>query len=279
MRMKEMRTAEIKENLPYAAALIILAVFIWLRDLVWVSTAEDTLPILVSIPLFVWLGTPWKFRDSPVQLSSKEIAAPILLFVLGIAIDNTLLLALSWSLFLWIWLKSRVLPETLPKIKKLMIFPLISFPWISLHAQTIGWWFRYSGASTAGWFFSFLGYEVAQEGTNLLVSGIPISVEVACAGLNTLQSMLIAGSTAAYLFLGNSDRYYWNLPLLVVIAWFANTLRIISVSASALLFGTAFALDFFHDFGGWLVIMVMFALSWGLFALQETPNQPGRGAL
>ena len=39
----------------------ILAVFvgfIWLRDLQWVAAADDLLPIVAGLPLFVWLLWP-----------------------------------------------------------------------------------------------------------------------------------------------------------------------------------------------------------------------------
>lgn len=262
-------TAMSREDYPYLIALPLLALFIWLRDLSWVSTADDTLPILVSLPLFYWLGRPWSFKKPDSSPSLKLIIGSVVLFTLGIGLDNTLFLAIAWALLLWSWLSVRTSPSMHPRILKLMILVLMSFPWISIHAQQIGWWFRFSGATATAFFYSLLGYNVAQNGTNLLINGIPISVEVACAGLNTLQSMLIAGSAAAYLFLGETNRYYWNLPLLFILAWLANTIRIISVTASALLFGPKFALEVFHDFGGWLVLMVMFVLCGILFYLQE----------
>ncbi len=254
--------------------LILLALFIWFRDTSWISTADDTLPILVAIPLFIWIATPWKFREEPQPLSVNLIAFSVLLFLIGIGINFTFALALGWTVLLWAWLKSRVDPEMLPSLKKLLILPIMAFPWIALDAVAVGWWFRLSGAWTAVEFFSLFNLEVSREGTLMVVSGVPISVEVACAGLNTLQSMMIAGSIVDYLLLGSSALYWWNLPLLVAISWFANTVRIIGISLAALYINPEFAMGKFHVIGGWAILMVMFGICWFIFSLQA-PKQKG----
>ena len=40
--------------------LALLAGFIWARDSSWTSSTLDTLPIVLALPLFFWLGGPWK---------------------------------------------------------------------------------------------------------------------------------------------------------------------------------------------------------------------------
>jgi exosortase len=160
-------------------------------------------------------------------------------------------------------------PETLPSIKKLLILPLMAFPWVALDADRVGWWFRLSGAWAAAHFFKLLGYDVQQEGTQMIVNKLLISVEAACAGLNTLQSMLIAGTVVCYLILGETNRYWWNLPVLVIMSWVANTARIIFISTAALTISPKFATGEFHVWGGWAVLIVMFCLCWFIFALQK----------
>lgn len=258
--------------------LLLLAAFIWLRDTSWISTSDDTLPILVAVPLFWWVGSPWKFRPDPLPLSTHWIAISIVLFAIGIALNFTLVLTLGWLALLWGWLSARLAPETLPSVKKLMILPLMAFPWIALDADRVGWWFRLSGAWVTAHFFEFLGYDVKQEGTRLLVNDVLISVEVACAGLNTLQSMLIAGSLVAYLILGNSSRYWWNLPILVLMSWVANTARIIFISILALTVSPKFATGEFHIWGGWALLLLMFCLCWLIFALQKPKDVDTKGS-
>ena len=251
------------------ASLLLLAIFIWLRQKTWITSYDDTLPILIALPLFWWLGTPWRFREDQAPLSLPKVILSVVLFLIGILTNLTIILAIAWTLLLWTWLSSRTLPETHPSIKKLLILPLMSFPWISLDADRIGWWFRLSGAHITAQIFALTGFNVIQEGTNLMINNVPISVDVACAGLNTLQSMIIAGSIVAYIFLGNSTLYWWNLPLLVVMAWIANTLRIILLSAAALIISPEFATGSFHTWGGWGVLILMFLLCWLLFSLQK----------
>lgn len=264
------------ESWPYAVGLFIYAAFIWLRDTVWISTSDDTFPILVAIPLFFWIGSPWHFRKIAKPYSKQLFVAALLLFLGGVALNLTFLLALSWCLLLWNWVSSHVTDEMLPNVKKLMILPLMAFPWIALDANRLGWWFRLSGAWATEHFFSFLGADVSREGTLLVVNQVPISVEVACAGLNTLQSMLIAGSAVCYLILGNTNRYWANIPVLLGMAWLANTLRIILITAAAVWISTKFAKGNFHVLGGWMVILFMFALCWLIFSLQE-PSKKEEG--
>lgn len=258
-----------KQDYVFIGILSVLAVFIWMRDTTWISTADDTLPILIAIPLFVWFGMPWKFRNHFVPISRSWIIISALLFLSGIALNITLLLALGWTLLLWGWLSNRLESEQLDSRMKLMILPLMAFPWVTLDAVTLGWWFRISGAWVTAHLVAFSGYQVLLEGTILVVDQIPINVEAACSGLNNLQSMLIAGSVVAYMYLSNTNRYWWNLPLIILMDWIANTTRIIMITYSALKISPEFAMGAFHTWGGWLVLFLMFSLCWFIFSLQE----------
>jgi exosortase/archaeosortase family protein len=252
-------------------ALILLALFIWCRDLSWISAADDSLPILVAIPLFIWLGMPWEFRTDPLPISNIWILGMIF-FITGIGLNFTFFLALGWTIILWAWLSSRIEPKFHNSLKKLMILPLMAFPWVTLDAERVGWWFRLSGAWATAQVFSHTGFQVVQEGTSMTINKLPISVEVACSGLNTLQSILIAGSVANYIILGDSIRYWMNIPMLIAISWLANTLRIIFLSIVALAISPQFAMSSFHIWGGWVILIVMFALCWLILTLQQ-PNK------
>ncbi|GAB4235224.1 MAG: hypothetical protein Tsb0021_14700 [Chlamydiales bacterium] len=264
-------TNQIKQfDIGYFIILFLLALFIWLRNLIWVSSADDTLPVLIAIPIFIWLGSPWKFKDSLPHFATTSVIIAIVIFLTGIALNYTVLLAISWTLLLWTWLSPRLEHDSLHRVQKLLVLPLLAFPWITLDAEVIGWWFRLTGAWATGVFFSLIGIDVAQQGTDLVVEGIPMSVAAACSGINTLQSMLIAGTISAYLILGNTLIYWLAFPQLILLAWIANTLRIIVLASAALLWGPAFSMGLFHTWGGWFIIIGMFLLSWFLFALEET---------
>lgn len=260
-------------DVAYLGILTILAFFIWFRDTAWISSADDTLPILVSLPLFVWLGMPWKLRKDDPHLSVKSLSVAVIIFLAGIAIDMTLLLAVGWTLLLWTWLSVRVSEKKRVDLSKLLVLPLMAFPWITLDASRIGWWFRLSGAWCTAKTFSLLGFEVTYWGTNVNVNNLPISIEAACSGLNTLQSLLIAGVVIAYLLLRETSLFWWNLPVLFAMAWIANTVRIMVLTASALFVSPAFALGAFHTIGGWLILLFMFSVCWMIFSLQQPKTQ------
>ncbi len=262
-----------RSDTAYLIVLAVLALFIWLRDTAWISTADDTLPILIALPIFVWLGWPWKFRPDPQPLSTPLLVLSVILFLSGIALDLCILLTLGWVVLLWTWISSRIVPEKKPYVQKLLILPIMAFPWISLDFTQLGWWFRLTGAYSTAQFFSLFGAEVEQMGTNLKINQLPISVEAACAGLNTLQSMLIAGSIIAFISLGKTSRFWWSIPILFIMAWFANTIRIIVLSIAALAISPEFALGAFHTWGGWFILILMFLLCWGIFYLMEPKRE------
>lgn len=252
--------------------LSLLAIFIWVRDLSWASSSDDTLPIIIALPLFIWLGAPWKWRSGEIHYSIRQPAVGIFVFVLGIGLNLTLLLTAGWVILLNAWLSERLQKESLQNFHKLLILPIMAFPWISLDLNQIGWWFRLSGAWVTEQFFKLIGLSVAREGTLLNIDGLPISIEAACAGLNTLQAMLISGSVIAYILLKDSNRYWLSLPLLIVMSWIANTFRIIVICVIALIAGADFVMGSFHVWSGWGVITLMFFLCWGVFSLMEPDN-------
>lgn len=243
--------------IPYATFLIAYAVFIWLRDTTWWQYASDTLPILCAFPLFYIFGEPWKPGQD--KLKPIYLILSVLLFLGGILLNMNLLLTFSW-IFAF-----KAYPFDLPSpshLNKLLTIPFFGFPWVSFDANGIGWTFRLTGAKVTALAFSYFGFPVQQEGTHLLINSVPISVEAACAGLNTLQSMMIAGLAIAFIYLKDKGLFWINIPILLVIAWIANTLRIILISWAALYFGKDFALGAFHLWGGLFVIIAMFLLAW-----------------
>lgn len=245
----------------WLGGLLIGAGLIWLHDLSWLPVASETLPVLAALPLFVWLGAPWRFRPEPFEFHAKTLGAAGVLLAVGFALDLTFLLAAAWTLALWSWLRARVVGER-ASLSRLVLLPLMAFPWLTLDLAPLGWWFRLTAAWAADYLFGALGFVVVRQGTNLLVHGLPIEVAPVCAGMNSLQSVLIAGIVLAWLYLGRSRWFWLSLATLPMLAWMANVARICSVVAMALSWGTSFARGWFHEVGGWLVVMVVFFGWW-----------------
>ena len=241
--------------------LLVGALLIWLGDLAWVSGASETLPVLVALPLFVWLGAPWRFRSGPFQLPGRSLAAAGVLLGLGCVLNFTFLLAAAWTLALWSWLRLRVISGH-AGWGRLILLPLMAFPWLRLDFSPVGWWFRLSAAWVAEHLFGALGFSVLREGTTLLVHGLPVEVAAACSGMNSLQALLIAGIVLAWIELRGS-RWFWPaLATLPALAWTANVLRICSTVVLALSWGSGVADSWLHGAGGWGVLMLVFLCWW-----------------
>lgn len=253
----------------WLAALSALGAFVWLRDASALKAASDTLPILAALPLFVWLGAPWRFVPATEKISLARISIGGVFLAAGVLGDLTVALALGWTLLLWAWLRSRIAPEQHAVARRLLVLPLLAFPWIIHEGQPLAWWFRLSASASAQALFSATGLSVTREGTNLLVQGTPIAVAPACAGLDTLQAMLIAGCAPAFFCFGERGgaKYWLSLPALLAMSWLANTARVIVICVAAVSFGSEFAMGKFHDIGGWLVLLMMFGLCCGAFSL------------
>ena len=244
-----------------------VAAFIWLRDRTWLSSSDEVLPLLVAPTVYLWLGTPWRgWRKDDYSFNSGQLIIAIAIFFLGLALDVTLLLALSWTLAVWAWLGGKIPRQKSDELRRLLIFLLLAFPWLTLDLPSLGWWFRLSAAWSAEHFFQALGLAVSRDGTQIVVQSFPVEVTAACAGLKVLQAMLVAGGVMAFVQLGRS-RWYWPaVAMLPCVAWLANTLRVVMLSAVALTFGADAANGWFHEWGGWLVLLTMFVLCGLAFA-------------
>ena len=232
------------------------AAFIWLRDTSWATAPEDTLPVLIALPLCLWLGRPWEWKAAPSEVSPLLPAGGVLVGLGGILTDSTMLLAASWCLFALTFCR-MFLTRFAPR---LLLLAWMGFPWIHQSAGAIGWWFRYSGAGAAAAFFKAIGFSVEREGTFLLVQGMPLTVDPACGGLNVLQAMLVAGLVVVLRTMPPGRGFWIAALLLMPFAWLANTMRIIFLGVTALTFGQEFAMGWFHTFGGWVVLLLMFVL-------------------
>ena len=260
-----------KQDYGAIGLLIALAGYIWLRDLSWLDAPDDTLPILAALPLFVWLKRPWTFSSRTEIFEPRLLLAGTFLFAIGALIDSELLLAASWTAFLSSWLAARTTGGIDPSVRRLLVLPLLSFPWISTDFQRLGWWFRLSGAWAAEKVLSWGHFEASRRGTDLMVGGFSLGVEPACSGLNGLEAMLIAGAVMAWMKFRRSPLFWWNAPFLVAAAWGANLCRIVFAARCGVALKGGLFYDWFgplHLLGGWLALCAMFGLCWLLFSLE-----------
>jgi exosortase len=182
--------------------------------------------------------------------------AGLALGLAGVVGDSTVLLSAGWIAFLDAFQFAFL--ERTPR--RFLILPFLGFPWLTQNLESLGWLFRYTGAGAVQLLFTLLGMTVHREGTLLLIGNLPLSIEPACAGLNVLQSMLIVGCLLICTRIPGGWRFWLALCLLVPLAWAANTFRIFMLGCAGLIFGSDFARGWFHQWGGWLVLCLMFLL-------------------
>lgn len=122
---------------------------------------------------------------------------------------------------------------------------------------------RQIGTLVSTYVMQTLGLPAVAEGNIIVVGDARIGVTEACSGLSMLM-VFFAFSTATAMFI--HDRPIWEKILVVVsaipIAIFANVTRI---TVTGLLYATGYATiadAFFHDFAGWLMIPLAFAVLW-----------------
>ncbi len=86
--------------------------------------------------------------DAGKSLAARLLAGGALLLAGSLA-DLTLLLAAGWTTLFWAWFRSRLAPASRPAARRLLVLPVLAFPWIAYEGQALGWWFRLSAAATA----------------------------------------------------------------------------------------------------------------------------------
>jgi len=252
-----------------AAALVTSGSVLWWRAVQQGDMSiADAAPLLIAFPLAWHLGQPWSFaRQRPC--SWPALGAAIASIALGESLSFPFLSGLGWILAV----AASGLLHSLSSIppRRLLILPLLGFPWL-VGAGGLGWYFRLSAAWIAELSFSAAGFALTREGTQLSIQGEPLSVEAACAGLGSLQAMLLAGTAAALLELGRSRRFWLALPILAAAAWLGNTLRVLLLSAVTLSSGHSFATGWFHNVSGWAVLAAIFAACLALFRSWASPT-------
>ena len=256
-----------------ALALLLLLGLIWSRPVVLALPATDSWPLLIGLIFLAIIGRPWKPRLTPRPVSALLPALGLIVLALGLIGQLLVLMALGWSLFLYIWLRTFFHPPG--PLLKLILLAVFSFPWIATDLTSLGWFFRLSAARVTEGVFALLGFSIEREGTLINIQGLPISVEPACAGMNLLPALLLAGTALGVIFLANSPRFWLFVLLLTPLAWLANTLRIVVISGVALTWGSTFASGLFHEWGGLLILVFMLALSLGVVLALAPPPAKG----
>ncbi|MGZ0709548.1 archaeosortase/exosortase family protein [Coraliomargarita sp. W4R53] len=230
---------------------------IWLLDLSWWRLSPDVVVIIALAPLAWWLASKNPSTQSQAPIQTRWVVLSALSLSFGVLGNQMFLMAFGWAGLAVLFCFPH---STIPKLR-LWILCGCAFPWVLLDLNTLSWWFRLSGAALTGAFFDLFGKNVMVRGTMLEIDGLPISVEAACGGLQLLQVLLSGGVALTFLRFPQRSLFWAMLALLPILAWIANTARIMIISGWGLAFGAERAAGAFHTWGALLI----FALLLGLY--------------
>ncbi|MGL4542776.1 MAG: exosortase V [Polymorphobacter sp.] len=117
------------------------------------------------------------------------------------------------------------------------------------------------------------GYPIVRVGVTLYIAQYQLLVEDACAGLNSLVSLISIGLFYVYILHNSSWKYSLLLLFLVIpLAILANVVRVTALVLITYYFGDAAAQGFLHNFAG----MVTFTSALLLIFLVDTLLRPVR---
>ncbi len=145
-----------------------------------------------------------------------------------------------------------------------IIFNQIAFP-LQLFASRVG---EFAIASA--------GIPVLREGNVLVLANTSLEVAEACSGIRSLVSLITLGIVFGYF----TDRRGWVRTAIVAstipVAIVANGARVAGTGMLAHWWGPDAAQGFFHEFSGWVVFIVAFAMILGIqrVILRVAPRVP-----
>lgn len=179
------------------------------------------------------------------------------LFVSRISILGTLA---GMVLFLFGWGYLKVLAFPLAFLLLMIPLPAIIFNQITFPLQLL--------ASEAGEFaIATAGIPVLREGNVIVLASTTLEVAEACSGIRSLITLITLGLVYGYF----ADSRVWVRATLVLsaipIAIVANATRVAGTGMAAHWWGPEAAEGFFHEFSGWIVFVIAFALVLGVHGL------------
>ena len=267
----------VRRNLPIAPAIVVLVAILlvyWpvISGLIaaW-STDDNYSHGFFIVPLALYFA--WERRDRiaqapivPSRLGLVVVAVSLVLLVGGLLGAELFLSRFSIVativgavLFLYGWPMMRVLIFPLMFLLLMIPLPAIIFNKIAFPLQLLA---SHVGEQTV----NAMDIPILREGNVLILANATLEVAEACSGIRSLVSLFTLGLVFGYFV----DRRVWVRTVIALsaipFAIFANGLRVASAGVAAHNYGTAGVEGLFHEFSGWVVFVLAFAM---MFALQR----------
>jgi exosortase len=172
------------------------------------------------------------------------------LFLTRVSIVGTLAGAI---LFVYGWQHLRILAFPIAFLLLAIPIPAIVFNQIAFPLQLLA--SRFGERA-----LEFASIPVLREGNVIILANTTLEVAEACSGIRSLVSLLTLGIVYGYFTDGRS----WVRTIIALatipIAIVTNGLRVAGTGIAAHYYGPEAATGFFHEFSGWVVFVLAFAL-------------------
>lgn len=202
----------------------------------------------------VYLLSRVQLRAQPMAWATWPTCVGALLMTGGAVVQSWLTISVGWSLLTYASVRRFLDEPAVSQVRPWWPVLLMVVPWV----WADGWWLGYSirttGSVAAEWLLGLAFDDVSRSGTTVHVAGVSLSVEAACAGLNTLQAFLLVGLAGAALSFGRFWTTCAAIPVAFAMAWIANTARVVVLGAIAATVGPDWATGSTHDFLGWVTL-------------------------
>lgn len=131
--------------------------------------------------------------------------------------------------------------------------PALIFNQITLPLQLLA-------SQVASSILPLLGVPVLREGNVIVLPAMPLEVAEACSGIRSLMSLGALAIIYGYLLEPRNLIRVLLLIAAIPIAVAANALRVVGTGLCVQYWDPVKALGFFHEFSGWVIFIVAFAL-------------------
>jgi exosortase len=156
-------------------------------------------------------------------------------------------------LFLFGWEHLRILTFPIAFLLLMIPIPAIIFNQIAFPLQLLASRVGEAAISSAN-------ITVLREGNVLVLANTTLEVAEACSGIRSIVSLVTLGLVYGYF----TDSRLWVRTLIVVaaipVAIIANGARVAGTGMAAHWIGPEAAEGFFHEFSGWIIFVIAFAM-------------------
>lgn len=248
-------------------------IFIWMWGRWFARDTYYSHGILVP---FVTLYFIWQKREELRKISKKRAPWSLALLAVGIAlylVSTILRIYFPSALSMLVVLVALILyfygTKTLRAIAFPVFFLMFMIPLPLYMIVNISFQMKLFAATIAAKILNLLGLQAIRDGSVIKLHNTFVVVDDVCSGLRSLISLTALGSIFAYMI--NAPMYKRLLLFLttIPIAVITNVCRVVLLSVFSETWGAEVTKGFLHDFTGFMVFALAFAMLYMIGRLLE----------